>query len=698
MGLKDGKRRVQKKQSHALNKDSALTRVKRFLSNSADERTRNKHNHYTYQPSDAVKIGGAILNFSVEDKAAIEEDVYSGLDAAISACDTLLANIATYHAAYGLEHFDAGETPEGKTSMPWPGASDLTMPVIFAELNSLHSYLVASAFVPRTVVVTGNNPDAAKDANAVENFYNAEMTRLRSDGKSWMQQFLVVAHLGLIEGTGVCDILVHETKTRTMIRTPKPLSSLAVKDGKKIENPGDDVQWNEKTVKEILVQPRYRKDFLPSPGDARTLAECVAVYYEDWYFEQQLLQMVGDTKKTGKGFLDEDAIAYVLNLEVDGSSDVGTTRQSDWDRTANHQISLGLAQGSQTSRFFRNRGPFKITRCLTNQYDFDEDGATEWNWVFLHEASPTYLGYMPFEYITQSIPTTIFTPLPRPNRIDGYSACEHLMELTGELSSITNDINNYLAQVINPTGLQDVDCIMEEEGEYLSSPGRVNLVKLPAGKSIQQVFSWFSPPPLPQEITQFASYLQTWISKVTGQNAPAVGAQSSGRRSATEQRQQSAATATRIGLSVLYYRFFLRESLNYIHKLYLQYDLIPEGGANVTSPNGSEMTVTREMLQKDYTINISGISDPNDQAAERNAIITLAGIALKNPDIMGNPVHRRNFFKVLFDKWQWPNSDDIVGTDAEAKQTAQAEAQAAQQQKLISAVTGKEPPKQGAPQ
>ncbi len=491
-----------------------------------------------------------------------------------------------------------------------------------------------------------------------------------------MQQWLVCAHLGLIEGAGIADILVHETKERQMVRTPKALSSLALKNGEKIANPGEDVSWNEKTVREILVQPRYRKDFLFLPGDARTLQECTAFYYEDWYYEQQLLAMVRDSQKSGKGFLDEDAIQYVLNLEPDGSSDVGSTRISDYDRTANHQISLGLAQGSQTSRFFRNRGPFKISRCLTNQYDFNEDGATEWNWVFLHEQSPTYLGYMPFEYITQSVPTVVYTPIPRPNRIDGFSACEHLMELTGEISSITNDINNYLAQVINPTGLQDVDCIIEEEGEYMSAPGRVNLVKLPAGKTVQQVFSWFAPPPLPQEITQFVAYLEKQVSKVTGQNAPALGAQGPGKRSATEQRQQSAATATRIGLAVLYYRFFLRESINYIHKLYLQYDLIPETGVNVTTPNGQEMTVTREMLAKDYTIDISGISDPNDQSTERNAMITLAGIAMKNPDIMGNPVHRRNFYKVLFDKWQWPNSDDIVGTQEEAKGNAQ---QAAQQ-------------------
>jgi hypothetical protein len=271
------------------------------------------------------------------------------------------------------------------------------------------------------------------------------------------------------------------------------------------------------------------------------------------------------------------------------------------------------------------------------------------------------------------------------------------MELTGEISSITNDINNYLAQIVNPTGLQDVDCIIEEEGEYMSAPGRVNLVKLPAGKTVQQVFSWFTPPPLPQELTQFVSYLEKQVSKVTGLNAPGLGAQGSGKRSATEQRQQSAAAATRTGLAVLYYRFFLRESINYIHKLYLQYDLIPETGVNVTTPNGQEMTVTREMLAKDYTIDISGISDPNDQSTERNAMITLAGIAMKNPDIMGNPVHRRNFYKVLFDKWQWPNSDDIVGTQEEAKGNAQAQAQQAQQQKLAGAVgtlTGN-PPKPG---
>jgi hypothetical protein len=694
MAEKKSTKKNAKKTTHPLNQGERVRKVRRFAALAGEERKGKKNNSYTYQPSEAVRIGGHLETFSAEDKAAIEIDVYSGLDAAISASESLLANIETYHAAYGLEHFDDAESPDGKTNMPWVGASDLTMPVVFSEVNSLHSYIVASAFVPRTVIVTGNNPDAAKDANAVENFYNNEMKRLRSDGKSWMQQFLVCAHLGLIQGTGVCDILVHETKKREMVRTPKAVSKIEFKDGK-AQSAGDEVQWNDKIIKEVQVRPRYRKDFLYSPADARTIDECVAYYYEDWYYEQQLLAMVRESQKDGKGFLDEDAVQYILGLEPDGSSDVGTTRISDWDRTTNHQVTLGLAQGSQTSRFFRNRGPFKISRCLTNQYDFDGDGATEWNWVFLHEQSPTYLGYMPFEYMAQRCPSTIYTPLPRPNRIDGFSAIEHLMELTGELSSVVNDMNNYLAQVINPTGLQDVECIMEEEGEYMSSPGRVNLVKLPQGKNIGDVFSWFRPPPLPNEMPQFAAYLEKWISKVTGQNAPALGAQAAGRPSATQSRQQSAATSTRIGLAVLYYRFFLRESINYIHSLYLQYDLIPEAGQTITSANGKEYTVTREMLQKDYTIDISGISDPNDQASARNDIITLGGLVMKFPEVMQNAVHRRAFLAKIFEKWQWQDVDDIIGTPEEAQEAAQQEAKQAQQAKIASVITGKPP--QGAP-
>jgi len=263
------------------------------------------------------------------------------------------------------------------------------------------------------------------------------------------------------------------------------------------------------------------------------------------------------------------------------------------------------------------------------------------------------------------------------------------MELTGELSSIVNDVNNYLSQIINPTGLQDVECIMEEEGEYMASPGRVNLVKLPTGKSINDVFTWFRPPPLPQEITQFIGYLEKQISKVTGQNAPQLGAQGPGRRSATEQRTQSAATSTRLGLSVLYFRFFLREQINYIHKLYLQYDLIPEAGIRGSTESGKEYIVTREMLQKDYTIDISGISDPNDIATKRNELVMLAGLVTKFPEIMGNAVHRRNFLAKILEAWQWPDIDDIIGTPEEAKQAMQQEAQAAQQQQLIGMVTGK---------
>lgn len=649
-------------------------RFKRFFIEPTEERKIKKGNTYTYQPSEAFRLGGKMVTFTVEDKAQIETDVYSSITSGLSAFETLHANIETYFAAYGQEHIDAGETPDGSTNFPWPNASDITVPTICSETDALTSYIVGSAFVPRTVVVTANTKEAAQYAPTVENFYNAELKRMRSDGKSWMQHLLTCPQLGLIQGVAPVDIRVHEYTKIEAARTPR----VAVDESgmMQVDDTGVVAETVEQETKhklrEVLIKPRYLRDLLYFPANARETSECVAFAYAEFLYEQQLLEMVR-SKGNPDGFLDADAVQYIISLYPTGSS-FESDRQGSWDKTLNSQVSIGDFRGAPTSRFFRNRGPFKVWYYLTNEYDFKGDGSTQWYWIFMFDDAPTYLGVAPFEYFVRRAPSAFYTPLPRPNRIVGFSIAERLMDLTGEISSIVNDINNYLAQIVNPTGIQDANAIDEDEGEYVAYPGRVNLVRLPPGRSVNDVFSWFRPPPLPQEIVQFVAYLEKWVSKVTGQNAPMLGAQGPGRRTATEQRMQAQATATRTGLSVLNFRFFLREVINYVHELYKQY---PPGNGEAYNftHNGKEFTLDPKVLALDYTIDIAGISDPNDIGTKRQELIMVCGLIMKFPEVMGNAVHRRNLLHKIMEAWQWMDADDISGTVEEAKALQQQEAQ-----------------------
>ncbi len=675
------RRKGRKLPGQATSKAGLINRFRRFFEQAGEDglmRKVKKSNTFTYSPSDALSLGGVIRRLTVEDKAEMELNVYSSITASLSQTETLYANVETYFAAYGLEHFNGGETPDGHTNMPWPNASDITLPTVFTEITQLQANLIQAVFVPRLVVVTGNTKEAAQNAWLVENFLNAEMRRPRSDGKSWHQHLMGAPLLGLIQGVAPYDIRVEETEVKEPITVPK-ISDLSL-DEESVET---EVTVNTKKMREILVKPRYLRDLVLVPPTARNVGECVALGYSELFYEQQLLKMVS------AGTLDADAVEHVLMMYPNGSGSIEADRQGNWDKTSNSQVSPGENQGTVQGRMFRNRGPFKVWVYLSNQFDIDGDGATEWNWVYLFDDSPTYLGYEPFRYIVGRPPSAFFAPIPNPDRIIGHSAATHLMDLTGEVSSIVNDINNYLAQIINPTGLQDVDSIIEEEGEYTAYPGRVNLVKPPAGKSVNDVFSWFKPPPLPQEVMAFVAFLQGEIAKVTGINASLPGAAGKGGNTAKAAAMKAQATSMRVNLMALQYRFFLREVINYAYKLYLQYP--PLDKASYTfAHDGQTLILDPKILALDYTIDISGISDPSDVNTRRQELIMLAGVVMKFPEVSGSAVHRRNFLKKIFEAWQWADIDDMVGTDEEAKQLQAQE----QQQQQMQALTGQKPPAQ----
>jgi hypothetical protein len=182
------------------------------------------------------------------------------------------------------------------------------------------------------------------------------------------------------------------------------------------------------------------------------------------------------------------------------------------------------------------------------------------------------------------------------------------------------------------------------------------------------------------EAMQNAGWLDQMVAKVTGQANPQLGVQSSGRRSATEMRQQQAAQSTRSSDIAMNFRYFCRNVFNFAHRLKLNYI---ETNQSFTDQD-EKLTVSRQDLAKDNRIEVAGASDPVDATTRRTDMLTLVGtIAKMFPGVMQDPVKARWLLQKLVDAWDLAGTDILLGSDEEAQQ--QKKAMIAQQQQMAQA-------------
>jgi hypothetical protein len=121
-----------------------------------------------------------------------------------------------------------------------------------------------------------------------------------------------------------------------------------------------------------------------------------------------------------------DALEQVFAFNPNGTTDYTNTQQGIDDKDAGGQLSAGGGQGSMTSEFFKNRGPFEIVLTMSKQYDMNGDGRPEWNWIWHHHQSYTMIGWMNYEYLMRQWPIESFSMFPRIEQPDGYSVSERL--------------------------------------------------------------------------------------------------------------------------------------------------------------------------------------------------------------------------------------------------------------------------------
>jgi hypothetical protein len=626
------------------------------------------------------------------DRNALGIDLFSVWDAARTARAPMNENLAAWSALYEME--------VSETDWPWVGAANLILPIIPAELDTMKSNIAGQVFVQRLIIVTpgDDDPETARLAPVVERYYNAELRRIRSDGKTPIDQFKTILHLGLRDGGGPCDVLYSERKeTKTIITTQPKIEDGHVVIDDETGKPAVERHLSrvDETVAEVNIIPKLLKEWFIVPDESTSIQSALGYLTPVWMTEKEMKARVKD------GVFDADATEDILRYVTAGTTDVSSDYEGSYDKDAGGQIDVGQGQGALVSRFFKNRGPAELIRLMSEQFDMDGDGVAEKNIFWFYSRTPKFLGWETYEYVDNNWPTHCFNPFPRPLRPYGYSLVERLADLVADACAGRNQRRNYIDMALMPLLLQrEGDTIRDKDRAFY--PGAPWIVE-----DVDKSIKWFVPPPLSSDPIADEGRIDVYVSKLTGQNAPALGAQSSGRRTATESKQQQAATTVRAADVAMELRSFIRGIAQQWHKLNRQYvgagDDAPVLQTQVDAElakaykvKGGIMTLTADTLAHNFNIDIAGLSDPADATTRRTEFMgALTVIGKVFPWILQDPEKSYQLAAAFFDTFQFSSIERFIGTSEEAKaRKDQLAAQAAQQ---AGQPPGAPPPPGGAP-
>jgi hypothetical protein len=636
----------------------------------------------TPQPVDArVRfVTGAAKKLSENDWTALSNDLYMGVNASLTACGPYFANLKDWSDAYDMI--------VGEKDFPFEDSSNITVPYIQAQLESMVAYVGGTVLTPRLYIVTGNTESGARVAPRVEKFYNADLVRLRNDGSSYFSRYIDWLHMSLRDGTGILECLWNRRRQRRRASSwvPKQTPSGALV----LDDQGNPV-WDERVeTTDVYVKDfaEYtivkRKEFLLMPAESMSIEEAVAVAKVEWPYEEHLDRMVR------AGFMDSGEVERALNYVMTGTTEVASDRTGYYDKNASQQIGIGQGQGTMASRFFKNRGPIKVWRIHSRQFDMNGDGIPEENIFWLHEQSQRMLGWMPYDYATGLRPFFSFCPFPRPDGFDGYSLIERLAGCQSEIDTSHNQRNDQISYRISPPMfVQQGSMVLDQQGTW--RPGKKIEVE-----DTEKTLRIPTLPDIPVASWQEEALLKSYGSDYTGLSNPAMGTQSSGRRSATEIRGQNQGQGTRVGLISTRLRLSIGQVINFTHALNKQYQRTDQS----TTVDSQIYTLPLEDLAQDLTIGVAGATDPIDSTTRRNEALSLYELLSKDPQIAQSPVRMWYLRQALLDAFNRPDAQQLNGTEQEAQQAEMQakQMQALQMQQMQAQGGAQQSPGQGAPQ
>lgn len=590
-------------------------------------------------------------------------DAVAGVDAALADRQPLEQNMAEWDDL--VEMID--EKPD---DFPVTNAANICIPLIPTQLESLVAYIAGQVLVPSLFMVTGNTKDAAQTAPQVERYYNAEFKRQRGD-TTWFEELVDWLYYGTKDGTGYIEALWKYKKTTKRISQMNPrmemdpeaqaLAPVLDETGKpiydKVESEVEEVH-NSASLRAVPL-----RNVITVPASATSIEDAIAVIRVEYLYEDQLKELVND------GVLDKDEVERALTMVPNGSTELSSSPQPTEIYQSGEQVDTAGGQGSQTSKFFANRGSIEVYRIHTRQYDLDRDGTPEENVIWIHRSTRRMLGWMRYQYFNGKRPFFPFSPFKRAGSVNGFA-------LPGRLAGLQNEQNAQRRQRLDEGNIRLSPPFTVIEGSKADENwngewGMNQRIKVGDHNEIQRVQM--------EQISQF-SYMEEQIIKqdageYTGLQGAATGGQSAKGRSATEARQRQAASMTRTGLIAMRFRMAIRPVVNFIHDLNKQYL-----NADIQYQQGQQnLTLPLPILNRDYTIDVTGASDPIDAAARRTETLGAADIFMKFPAIATNPMRQYYLLRKIADTFGWADVEQIIGTEMDAQQMMQAAAAAAQQ-------------------
>lgn len=637
--------------------------------------------HAPPHPSLRFVTGAHKRKLTENEWSAISNDLYNAVYTSNSARGPMNRNLASWSRSY--------DTIQTQKDFPFVDSSNIPLPYTAAQLETLLAYIAGNVYVPHPFIVTGRTPMAAQFAPQVESYYNGEWLKLRSDGISYFQRANQFLHLSLRDGIGIAEVLWNRRRQRTRSETSVlrlDESGQAVFDAQ--SNPIFDTH-----VKEVDVYVKdyaeWRnvplKEFVLIPDESLSIEDAAGVGVVEWLYESQLDRMVR------AGLLDSGEVELALRYDMTGTSEVSSDPEGHWDKDASRQIGIGQGSGSLSSKFFKNRGPMKVYRVHTNLFDLNGDGVPEENILWLHQLSQRMLGWTPYEYAADGgsrRPFFSFCPFPRADQFYGYSVIERLASIQSEMDATHNARNNRIAfglfpPLAVPTGSE----MVARKGRWY--PGQIMEIDfLPNGEPALKAFNLGD---VPIASWQEETALKAYGSEYTGLSNPMVGAQSSGRRSATEMRQQSAASGARLNLIGSRLRVSLAQIINFVHSLNKQYLREPP----TMMVDRQVFTLPLNVLEQDYLIGVAGMTDPIDSITARNESLAFFQIGFATPEVQQSPLRRFYWLKMLGEAFKRQDLQQLIGTEQEAQQREQQQ-QMMQQVQMKAMAAGIIPP--GGPQ
>lgn len=594
----------------------------------------------------------------------ISNDLYMAVTASTSARGPMDQNLADFSRAYDLI--------QGKKDYPFENASNIRLPYTAAQLDTMHSYVSGQVFIPRPFIVTGRTPQAAAYAPQVENFYNGEWQKLRSDGIAYAQRATQFLQLALRDGTGIAEILWNRRRQRTRTETQVlRLDGTGQAQFDAYGNPIYDTRVDESDVY-VKDYAEWRnvplKEFIMIPDEAPGIEEAAGVGVAEWLYEVALDRMIA------AGLLDSDEVERALRYDMYGTNEVASDPQGSYDKDASMQIGIGQGSGSLSSEFFKNRGPMKVWRIHTNLFDMNGDGRPEENVFWLHQLSQRLLGWTPYDYADGRRPFFAFAPFPRADQFYGYSIVERLAAIQAEMDATHNSRNDRVQfGLFPPLAIPTGSEMLNRKGRWY--PGQVLETDfLPNGEPAIKAMNLGD---VPMASWQEEALLKQYGSEFTGLANPSMGGQSSGRRSATEMRQQSQASGTRLNLISSRLRTALTQIVNFQHALNKQYLREPPQ----TMVGREVFTLPLDVLEQDYLIGVSGSTDPIDSITRRNESLAFFQIGMQVPEVASSPLKRYYWLKMLGEAFNRQDLQQLIGTE----QDAQAREQQMQQQQALQA-------------